>query len=109
VTPSGAAYCSARWPISTARRVLRNLLSRCAGRPLPALGGVETARNSPFGRFTEFVSACVYGCVGFNRERFHYVYETHLRNVETYFKGRAGDLLVLDICAGEGWERLSAF
>jgi hypothetical protein len=66
-------------------------------------------RYPEFKRFQEFISACVYGSVGFNRERFLYAYETHVRNVEAYFAGRPGDLLVLDICGGDGWETLCPF
>lgn len=62
-----------------------------------------------FKRFQEFISACVYGAVGFSRDRFLYSYETHRRNVEHYFRDRPGDLLVLDICGGEGWEALCPF
>lgn len=33
----------------------------------------------------------------------------HQREVLAHFAGRPGDLLVLDVCAGEGWDRLCAF
>jgi hypothetical protein len=70
----------------------------------------EWLENFPqFKRFQEFIGACVYGTHGFNRERFSYVYETHERNVREYFKDRAGDLLLMDICGGEGWEKLCPF
>lgn len=70
----------------------------------------EWWRNFPqFKKFHDFISACVYGSIGFNRERFAYVYETHARNVREYFRERPGDLLVIDICGGEGWERLCPF
>lgn len=62
-----------------------------------------------FNRFHEFISPCVYGTVGFNRERFAYVYRTHTRNVREYFAARPHDLLVLDVCGGEGWEPLCGF
>jgi hypothetical protein len=62
-----------------------------------------------FKRFHEFISACTYGTIGFNRERFAWVYDTHLRSVREYFAGRPGDFLEMDICGGEGWERLCPF
>jgi hypothetical protein len=37
------------------------------------------------------------------------VYETHVRNVLHYFSGRKDDLLVIDICGGEGWQPLCDF
>lgn len=62
-----------------------------------------------FKRFHEFASAATYGAIEFSRERFSFVYDTHARNVRDYFRRRPGDLLVLDICAGEGWEKLCPF
>lgn len=62
-----------------------------------------------FKRFQEFISACAYGSIAFSRDRFLYAYETHRQNVERYFAQRPGDLLVLDICGGEGWEALCPF
>lgn len=57
----------------------------------------------------EFLGACVYGTIGFDRDRFAWAYETHERNVRHHFRDRPDDLLVLNVCAGEGWERLCPF
>ena len=51
----------------------------------------------------------MYGTLAFQRERFAYVYELHVRNVCEYFKDRPDDFLLLDICAGESWEKLCRF
>jgi hypothetical protein len=59
--------------------------------------------------FVLFMRACVYGCYNFDRERFSYVYDLHLKNVRAYFAHRPQDLLILNICCGEGWERLCPF
>jgi hypothetical protein len=45
----------------------------------------------------------------FERERFREAYFRHVDQVTRYFKGRDGDLLVLDISEGEGWEKLCPF
>ncbi len=45
----------------------------------------------------------------FCEDRFRWVYETHLRNVQTHFANRPNDLLILDICGGEAWDRLGPF
>jgi hypothetical protein len=45
----------------------------------------------------------------YQRDRFRYVYERHLVEVTSYFEGRPGSLLVLDICAGQGWKQLCPF
>lgn len=66
-------------------------------------------REPQFGRFTDFISAVVYGSIGFDRDRFLYAYETHDRNVREYFRDRPNDLLVMDICNGDGWETLCPF
>jgi hypothetical protein len=58
------------------------------------------ARDERFQSFTDFVSACVYGCVYFNADRFSYAYDVHVRSVQEYFAGRPDDLLVFDICGG---------
>jgi Sulfotransferase domain len=59
--------------------------------------------------FAEFISACVYGTIKFNRDRFLHVYDTHLRNVCDYFENRPKDFLIMDICGGDGWEKLCHF
>jgi hypothetical protein len=75
---------------------------------LPIVRDLSKA-NQQFTDFVHFIHACVYGVVPFNRERFSYVYDIHLRNVQAYFSGRPNDLLVIDITAGEGWEKLCPF
>lgn len=68
------------------------------------------ANDKHFQNFTDFVNACVYGCVYFNAERFSYAYDNHIVRVREYFEGRSDDLLVLDICGGKaGWADLSHF
>ena len=66
--------------------------------------------GAPFWRqFAAFVDFCVYGCHGFNPDRFSYVYDTHVANVQRYFRDRPQDLLVMNICEGQGWEVLCPF
>jgi hypothetical protein len=51
----------------------------------------------------------LYGCVEFQRERFIRRFCQHNAQVVSYFAGRHTDLLVIDICAGHGWDRLCPF
>lgn len=51
----------------------------------------------------------IYGIVTYDAEQFRQVYIKHERKVRDYFEGRAGKLLVLDICGGEGYEKLCPF
>jgi len=62
-----------------------------------------------FRRFTYYAFTAVYGAHHFNEDRYSYVYDTHLAGVLAYFQERPEDLLVMDICAGEGWEKLCPF
>lgn len=59
--------------------------------------------------FQEFIRTAVYGCIDFDKERFSYVYDLHHENVRKYFADRPDDLLVMNICNGEGWDVLSPF
>ena len=60
-------------------------------------------------RTSRFIKAAVYGCYSFNRDRLSYVYDMHHQQVRSYFRDRPNDLLELNICAGEGWEKLCTF
>ncbi len=51
----------------------------------------------------------VYGSEHFQRDTFRKAYEDHRDNVINYFRHKGRDLLVIDICGGEGWERLCEF
>jgi hypothetical protein len=65
---------------------------------------MEWWENFPdFKKFHEFISACLCGSIGFDREWFWYVYRTHQQNALQYFENCPRDLLLLDICRGEGW------
>lgn len=60
------------------------------------------------GQWNLFTRACAFGSIGFNMRRSRFAYERHVRNVQEYFKNR-DNLLILDICGGEGWEKLCDF
>lgn len=57
----------------------------------------------------EFFRAAVYGSIWFNADRFSHVYDTHVRNVLYYFRDRPDDFLLLNVCAGDGWDKLCPF
>ena len=50
----------------------------------------------------------IYGANIFERERFADVYNRHADDVRAYFRG-ADNFLEVNICGGEGWERLCPF
>lgn len=58
-------------------------------------------------QFDDFISACVYGTLHFSRRRFEYVKELHEATCRSYFAGRPGQFLVLEL--GSGWDTLCPF
>lgn len=57
----------------------------------------------------QLLRSAVYGCYNFVPDRFSHVYDKHVRDVMDYFKDRPDDLLIIDICSGEGFEKLAPF
>jgi Sulfotransferase domain len=51
----------------------------------------------------------LYGTATFDREAFAAAHVRHVRDVRDYFAERPGDLLMMDVCAGDGWETLCPF
>lgn len=51
----------------------------------------------------------LYGCTVFDEERFQGGYAKFTSGAYQYFRDRPQDLLVMDIAAGEGWEKLCVF
>lgn len=60
-------------------------------------------------QYETFINTAVYGVPTYDHQRFDYVYDRHVREVMHHFVDRSDDLLVIDICGGEGWERLCPF
>ena len=70
----------------------------------------STYEDQPLKReFQHFIRTAVYGCIDFQKDRFSYVYDVHEQQVLRYFADRPDDLLVMNICEGEGWEVLCPF
>ena len=51
----------------------------------------------------------LYGTDVFDDQRFAAGYARFVAGVEEYFKDRPQDLLIIDVTAGEGWEKLCPF
>jgi hypothetical protein len=69
----------------------------------------NSARGETYMNVRRLLRAAVFGCYEFNAARFRDVYDLHVRNVLEYFRERPEDLLVLNICGGEGWPELCRF
>lgn len=64
-----------------------------------------------FGRRETAMRKWIYGvgCPEGNEAIYTRTFEAHNRDVLDYFRERPGDLLVLDLAKGDGWEKLSPF
>ena len=51
----------------------------------------------------------IFQCINYDEDYLSILYDNHFRNVLYYFKDRKQDLLIIDICSGEGWEKLCPF
>jgi len=51
----------------------------------------------------------LYGTNEFDREKMLAKYHQHYKDVMDYFKNRDGDLLIMDIIEGDGWDKLCPF
>lgn len=69
----------------------------------------DYSTESAYWDFTQAIIEKVYGGMTFDRERLRTRMRAHTAAVERYFAGRADDLLVMNIVAGDGWEKLCSF
>ena len=84
---------------------LESLHRHWAGRPpFEDLPGGETHM-----KIRRFLRAAVYGTYVFNEQRLSLVHDGHVKGVKAYFKARPGDLLLMDICNGDKWDKLCPF
>lgn len=51
----------------------------------------------------------LYGRTDYEQALFSRNYDRHIEEVTSYFKGRENDLLIMNIIAGDGWEKLCHF
>jgi len=75
----------------------------------PAFDATNQIEKEIHMEIRRLLRSAVYGCYEFNRERMSYVYDLHYKNTLDYFADRPDSLLVLNIGAGEGWEKLCPF
>lgn len=55
------------------------------------------------------VRLMTYGRAFFDREQFSRTYDKHYQEVTEYFKDKPNQFLIMNICNGEGWEKLCPF
>lgn len=71
--------------------------------------GKNNRSRGPFFANFEWLRTAMYGIVGWNEDVFSHKYTLHMLNVMLHFQDRYDDLLVMNICNGEGWEVLCPF
>jgi Sulfotransferase domain len=105
-TPVAAWYreLDALYPDSRFILTLRNLSDW-----LDSCEALWHSSSHLFDEFTSGIHRQIYGREDFDRTAFTSAYIRHTDDVLSHFTGRDGDLLLIDICAGEGWERLCPF
>lgn len=59
--------------------------------------------------FANLANLSTYGIYDYNETIFKHKYQTYKTAVLKYFEHRPNDLLVLDICGGDGWKKLCEF
>jgi hypothetical protein len=68
--------------------------------------------HSALAHYTRFINQKLFGHPGTQEapaEIFSAAYDRHTAEVLDYFRERPHDLLILDICGGEGWSKLAPF
>ena len=58
---------------------------------------------------TQILKMAVFGSYEFDPDHMSDVYNLYIQSVISYFCDRPQDLLVMDICGGDGWEKLCPF
>ncbi len=69
----------------------------------------RTSLEAPLHQRRLFLREKFYGGIDFSRERFAQAYHRHTENVQKFFRDKPERLLVVDICSGEGWEKICPF
>ncbi|MDX1486301.1 MAG: sulfotransferase [Alphaproteobacteria bacterium] len=91
--------------ILTVRETGAWLRSQNAYRTLQA----EQDRDPAARQVHRFLNREIYGAEDFDPGMWRAAYERHVDAVQAYFADRPDDLLVMDICDGDGWEKLCPF
>lgn len=73
------------------------------------LMGRESMATEENKKFIYAMRKRLYGIAEFDAQKLKEGYFQHMEEVLDHFRRRMGDLLVIDICAGEGWQKLAPF
>jgi hypothetical protein len=65
--------------------------------------------DNPFAVYVRAINQALYGGPTFDAARFSRAHDDYHEGVRKYFRDRPEDLLILDICAGDGWAPLCTF
>jgi hypothetical protein len=62
-----------------------------------------------YSEFGNKIRISIFGCHKFNKSRYSYIYDLHIREAKEYFRNRPEDLLIVDWEKGQGWKELCSF
>ena len=65
--------------------------------------------SDDFSVYAGAINRAVYGTEGFEPDSFSRAYDAHVAGVQQHFNARSAQLLVLDVCGGDGWAPLCDF
>lgn len=65
--------------------------------------------DNPIVQYRRVTEKHLYGTPDYEAEGFEAAYDRYTAEVRGYFRDRPGDLLILDICGGQGWNELAPF
>jgi Sulfotransferase domain len=65
--------------------------------------------DDPYAVYIAAIGRALYGSTEFDLQRFSRAYDAYRERVDRHFRGREGDVLVLDLFCGHSWPELCAF
>jgi len=101
--------CEAYWTMARTSKLRRQLRRVKLGRRQLAARLRGEDRLIEFPLYVATINRAVYGHPRPGREHFRAAARTYERDAAAYFADRPEDLLIMDICGGDGWDVLCPF
>ncbi len=101
--------CSKFFPVRPVREEDLTTVGRCRAAIRRKLFGRRNGDQSHLARFMAATRRKLYGRLDFDENDFRTSYLQYVSEVTDYFQDKPGRLLVIDICDGEGWDKLAGF
>lgn len=102
-----AGYEGSRFVLTTREKT--SWLASCERYWRDVLGPLEKTMLPHDREYVRLINRTTYGTDTYDPREFTAAYDRHNASVADYFRRRRRDLLVLNICRGEGWTSLCGF